>query len=196
MSPARPETGNPLNGVSPMKSLTQRIVWTVALVALLAPVSTAHAKDYPVPIKGTLTIVPESMSPFRHITGQVSHLGNAEGEILQTVNPNGSFSGNFKLYAANGDSLTGMVTGQLYPTNDPTVLGVIESVVFMGGTGRFTGATGTATGTGQVGALTGVALESFVGTISYPGSWSTLLLMRSDPWWDSRWSMVDRIALA
>jgi hypothetical protein len=162
-----------------MRSLTKRIAQTAAVVALLAPASTVIAKNQ-VPLKGTITIVPagvpEEFNPpiltqTRSITGQVSHLGQTEGVIVQNVNVlDLSFFGEFTMYAANGDSVTGEVTGKLSPTDDPNILEVDEDIIITGGTGRLAGATGTATGEGQAFRNTGRAEETFQGTISSPGS--------------------------
>jgi hypothetical protein len=165
-----------------MKSLMKRIAQTAAVVALLAPASTVMAGNQ-VPLKGDITIVPDgspsvviSTDPLivrqsRSITGIVSHLGRVEGTIVQNVNlQNLNFFGVFTLYGANGDSITGEVTGNLVFTEDPTILDVIEAINITGGTGRFAGATGSAIGDGQANRATGVALESFRGVISSPGS--------------------------
>jgi hypothetical protein len=157
-----------------------RIAQTLGVLALLATSSTVLAKDQ-VPLKGSLTIVPTPGIPdvtnfpirtqVRSITGQVSHLGRSEGMITQHINLlNLSFQGSFVLYAANGDSITGNVTGQLSTTSDPNVLEVSEMIFITGGTGRFAGATGSATGEGQAFHNTGEADETFQGTISSPGS--------------------------
>lgn len=160
-------------------NLTKRIAWTAAVVALLAPASTVMAKDQ-VPLKATLTIVPTRIPDVVHypyvtqtrfISGQVSHLGRSVGIIVQTINVlDFSFFGEFILYGASGDSITGEATGNLFPTNDPKIFDVKEDIVITGGTGRFEGATGRATGQGQAFSDTGRAVETFLGTISSPGS--------------------------
>jgi hypothetical protein len=164
-----------------MKILSNRIAQAAAVAALLAPAATsiAVAKDQ-VPLKGSLTIVKSTipddfqfpiLTQTRDISGLVSHLGRTEGTIVQHINVlNGHFMGEFTLFAANGDSVTGEVSGRLIPTADPNVRNVQETITITGGSGRFTGATGAATGQGQAFVDTGLAQETFEGTISSPGS--------------------------
>jgi hypothetical protein len=155
-----------------MRNLTKRIAQTVAVVALLAPASRATAGDL-VPLKGTITIVPDGTPTVvvsneppivrqqRHITGVVSHLGRVEGTIVQNVNRRDlTFAGSFVLIGANGDAVSGDVTGSLLFGDDPTALDVVEEIVITGGTGRFAGATGEADGEGLAFIATGRAEET------------------------------------
>lgn len=172
-------TGDLAQGAEPLRNLTKRIAQIVAVVAVLVPASDVVAKDE-VPLKGAITIVPEGiedelnfpiLTQVRVITGQVSHFGRVEGINVLHVNVlDLSFTGEFTLFAANGDSISGEVSGNLLPTDDPNVFEVEEDMVITGGTGRFTGATGTASGEGWAFHDTGRARETFQGTISRPGS--------------------------
>ena len=152
-------------------------LWVCTLAVLLSSTGALQPAFAQVcaPLKGTITIVPEGgttvfnppyLTQTRLITGNVSHLGAVEGVIVQNIDTRDlTFEGTFTLTAANGDLITGAVTGQLVPTADPTVFAVVEEIVVTGGTGRFATATGNASGTGFAYTGTGLAKETFSGTI-------------------------------
>jgi hypothetical protein len=157
-----------------MRKHIRRWVLAASALAFLAPASAAVAGDE-VPIKGNLTIVNGSMPGQRLITGNVSHLGAVTGVAWQqvfVVKGVLMFFDTFTLTAANGDMLFGTGTGTLTvsPTTPPGFLAVNETIMITNGTGRFAGATGSATGMGLADITTHVAQESFTGTISSPGS--------------------------
>jgi hypothetical protein len=143
--------------------------WVIAASALvvLAPASAALAGDQ-VPFEGSLTIIPQdSTGTMTAITGVVSHLGACTGCSMLS-NPQ-TLTGMFTLTAANGDQIFGQSMNGVFTSTGSFT----ENIVITGGTGRFANATGTAKGQGQVVfSSTGVpiALETFQGTISSPGS--------------------------
>ena len=108
-----------------------------------------------VPFKGRLegefTFTPDPPpSTFASVlldaTGQATHLGGftlkAPHRVdLATVPARGT--GTFELIAANGDKLTGQLTGLGTPTETPDVFSIVETYTIKGGTGRFAGATGS-----------------------------------------------------
>jgi hypothetical protein len=163
---------------------TFKCVLAASALCLLGPASAVVAGDQ-VPVKGKVTIVPDPQAPTvpissnppivqetRLISGIVSHLGSSTGVIVENINlADLSFVGTFTLQAANGDTIVGTATGVLLfnPAN-PGFFDVSETFTITGGTGRFAGATGSAIGQGQANRTTGVAQESFQGTISSPGS--------------------------
>ena len=57
------------------------------------------------------------------------------------------------------------LTGQASPTENPDVLSIVEMYTITGGTGRFTGATGSFTAERLLNSVTGVTHGSFDGTI-------------------------------
>jgi hypothetical protein len=71
--------------------------------------------------------------------------------------------------AANGDQLTLHGTGVSCATG-PTTVTVVDAFVVSGGTGRFSGASGSVTDTGTANLVTSTAVATFDGTISSPGS--------------------------
>jgi hypothetical protein len=78
----------------------------------------------------------------------------------------GSYTGTFHWIAANGDAISGPFFGQLIPTATQGVFDNSETAIVTGGTGRFTGATGMFTLTGQVNFNTLSFVLPWKGTIS------------------------------
>jgi hypothetical protein len=165
-----------------MRKHTWKWVLTASALSFLAPASTVVAGDQ-VPIKGNLTIVtgppisfiPPILTQYRFVTGNVSHLGNCTGRVVDHLDltffpsPLG-FVDDFTLTAANGDTITGVGTGKLVLNGATGFYDFTEAIVITGGTGRFAGATGSATAVGQADPTSGLTHESLEGTISSPGS--------------------------
>lgn len=79
-------------------------------------------------------------------TGNATHLGRFTFEYDELVDlATGTGTGTYELTAANGDTLTADWTGYGVPTEDPTVLLVVENATITGGTGRFVNASGSFT---------------------------------------------------
>lgn len=111
--------------------------------------------------------------------GQVPLLGRFAGagaEFAGNFTLLGAFSGVVDLdpsdgtdptvwVAANGDTVTNMTTS-FVPAPDGTY---VQTIVITGGTGRFAGATGSATITGNLDFATFAYDGTVVGTISHPG---------------------------
>lgn len=135
-----------------------------------------------VPFKGTVSgQIPEDMGPPVPGSGAcvfnffVSNVGNATqlGHFTGTSNfiPNvcdGSYTGTFNWIAANGDTITGPFFGQLIPTATPGLFDNTETAIITGGTGRFSGASGMLTLSGQVNFVTHSFVLPWQGTISKP----------------------------
>ena len=81
-----------------------------------------------------------------------------------------TYTGFFYWIAANGDQISGPFSGYLTPTAMPGVFDNHETAIVTGGTGRFTGATGLFTLTGQVNFITSSFVLPWQGTISSVGS--------------------------
>lgn len=124
-------------------------------------------------IHGTLLQAIEVGSPppisVRHLEGEgtASHLGRFTVVADFTVNlVTLTGSGSVAFTAANGDVLTGTVTGVAVVSGG--IAAVTETVTITGGTGRFVGATGTLTVTRHVVLATGVSSGTIDGTIMLP----------------------------
>jgi hypothetical protein len=135
-----------------------------------------------VPFKGRLegkfTFTPDPPpSTFASVlldaTGHATHVGGFRLEAphrvdLATVPARGA--GTCELIAANGDKLTGQLTGLGTPTETPDVFSIVETYTIKGGTGRFAGATGSFTAERTVNLAPPLwTTGSFEGTISLPG---------------------------
>jgi hypothetical protein len=164
-----------------MKSrrITLAFALAIAVVAMWLPFNHVAAADQ-VPLKGTFvsnSIVTVNF-PVLHAStdgvGELSHLGrttfHSEIDILigpQTVTGTGTFT------AANGDTLTAIVSGTVSFPDAQGISKLNLTDTFTGGTGRFAGASGSASVTGfsqATGPTTGIDLTNISGTISSVGS--------------------------
>ena len=120
-------------------------------VAVLSPAASANAEGTDRPFMGTvsgtvsLNVLTGAMTA--HAEGVATHLGEytAGLEGTATITPTGVFgSGTQTTVAANGDELTGT-----YTLSTPGAPGVAHTTTIVttatGGTGRFSGASGTVT---------------------------------------------------
>ena len=109
-----------------------------------------------------------------HVTARATHMGNAQGAALITLNVTDfTYVGHTIWVASNGDSVSLTFEGQFVPTATAGVLQNVETFEVVGGTGRFKGANGAGVASGLLDAATLVPLKGtvpFVGTISSPGS--------------------------
>jgi hypothetical protein len=100
-------------------------------------------------------------------TGEATHLGRFTVEFPHTVNfATRTGEGTFTFTAANGDTLTADFTGQAQPG---PIVSIAEDATITGGTGRFTGATGSFTVQRQFDPASGTTKGSFEGTLSSVG---------------------------
>jgi len=72
--------------------------------------------------------------------------------------------------AANGDQIVVETTGKNSATANPTIRFRTGPYVVTGGTGRFSGASGSGTATATINMATGTSTATFVGVLSTPGS--------------------------
>jgi hypothetical protein len=174
------------NRESSRRSAVARYLITLLLAcfaAVFLSAATPAAAGDQVPFNGTVSgqIPPDF---FTHtVPGNpclldffVNNSGNATvlGPFTGTAEfrPNlcdGSYTGTFHWIAANGDAISGPFFGQLIPTATPGVFDNNETAIVTGGTGRFTGATGMFTLTGQVNFNTLSFVLPWQGTISSVG---------------------------
>lgn len=97
----------------------------------------------------------------------LTHLGLTDFYGEQDINlAAGTQSGWRRLTAANGDELYFTHSGKSTPAG-PGQVKFTATLTFVGGTGRFAGATGTAIGTGGANLITRSASVTIVGRISY-----------------------------
>ena len=102
-------------------------------------------------------------------TGTATQLGQFTFDYDETVDlSTGAGTGTYEFTAANGDRLTADWTGSGFPTDDPTVLRIVEHATINGGTGRFANASGS---------FTVERLFSFVSN-SGPGSFEGTIRLR------------------
>ena len=163
------------------------IVPGIALAACSAdaPTSVRLAPDQPTttkasvasrPIKGrcSLSIVSTTPYPappvFRQVsegTCELSQLGRTKVHFIQVVNfGNGTqHSLSLSYRAANGDVLQAASAGTSVPT--PTGVDFSATITFLGGTGRFASATGSAHANGSANLASATSWYSLDGSISY-----------------------------
>jgi hypothetical protein len=104
-------------------------------------------------------------------SGSATYLGRYTYSSTECFNPDtGSFTGVPTLTAANGDTLTGTYSGQVFPTPDPNVIEYEEVLVVTAGTGRFAGAHGEFEVVGVANLSTGEYAQTMSGTLSRPHS--------------------------
>ena len=100
-------------------------------------------------------------------TGTGTHLGLYTATFTATVTlATGSATGNISITAASGDRLDATFVGQGTPAAEPNVASIEEVATIHGGTGRFSGATGTFTIRGILDQVTGESSGSFDGSIN------------------------------
>ena len=153
---------------------------TAALLAALA-CGTAFAGPTNVPFKATLVVQEQirpdparcQANPYLAGTtagsGQASHLGAVTGSGTDCITPTSAYTyafsnGKLTLIAANGDELRADYAGALTPSATPPIFVVAGTYRITGGTGRFSGASGT----GAVGGLTN--LQTGQGTLELNGN--------------------------
>lgn len=111
--------------------------------------SAGHATPFKGTLEGTYTLA--FPSPLILLvegtgTGHATQLGQFTFDYDETVNlSTGVGTGTYEFTAANGDKLTAHWTGAGFPTDDPTVLRIVENATINGGTGRFANASGSFT---------------------------------------------------
>jgi hypothetical protein len=197
-SPLTPDSGALIDVLAHERSTTMhRITHLVLSLALVAAVATGmiavphHAAAASlVPFHATMnetflfqapTCDPNMICSPITGSGQATHLGRTSEaaevfvDLLNPPAPNClSETRTVTLTGANGDQITLALTGQSCVTaGQPGTLTVgtaADSWVVTGGTGRFSGATGSGTNTALIDGATLTAVTTFTGTLSTPGS--------------------------
>jgi len=159
----------------------RRLALALALLAALAAMprqAAAAARPFSATVAETFTLAMCEPTPSVCVTvagsGHATHLGLVR-EAAFTVSDSASDAGPdchpetraTTLTAANGDQLTLQATGRNCLTG-PTTLIAWDDYVVTGGTGRFSGASGS----GTIGAL--VNLASLTATVTFSGALSSV----------------------
>ena len=158
-----------------------RICWTTRIVVttlvLLGLVRSAAAGPQ-VPFQGTITASEVSViTSFPLVTynwkfsGQATHFGRCTGVFQATINVlTTARATSITLTAPNGDSISGIYNWDSAPSGKLNIVTVTTTFRITGGTGRFAGASGGGSGTGQFNTVTGMGTGVFNGTVSSPGA--------------------------
>ena len=156
----------------------------VALFAVLVTVPQPASATSLVPFRAIMfervisldICAPMQRCPISEGSGQATHLGKTSetvAVIVDLAHPDaaGCFPEVRKTIftAANGDQIMMTSTGKSCSTG-PTTVTAVDSYVVTGGTGRFSGASGSGTNTALVDLTSRTAVVTFIGTLSSPGS--------------------------
>jgi hypothetical protein len=130
------------------------IAGLVLAFGVLAPATAlgkAGGTDRPISVhqSGTTVVDVGTLAFTTETTGIVSHMGKSTAEIEGVITLTGpdtfTIAGSAVIVAANGDELFGTFTGSGTNTPGGGSEGTVD-VTYSGGTGRFTNASGTASG--------------------------------------------------
>ena len=158
-----------------MKSIIPLFFTLAAFSATLA--SPPTTRDFSV--VGSIETTDEVVFNFPAMTmnstvdgaGQASQLGRyafhmeVEVDLITETS-----AGTFSIEAADGDQLTGTVTGIGADTIEENVFQLTELLTIEGGTGRFEGASGTITLVRIANAVTQLGVGTIEGTVTVPGN--------------------------
>ena len=156
------------------------VVTGIAVLLLLVLATTAFAAPAaakgPVPFKGSIQSVentvfepPATLHIDANGSGNATHLGRyAVTYQVEVDNSTGMGVGSLTFVAANGDSIFADGLGQGNPSDVPGVNRIVERYTITGGTGRFTGATGSFTVERLLTLESGVSSGRFDGQIVIP----------------------------
>ena len=161
-----------------MKRILNINVLTLTALVLLGTVSVmAIERPFALNAKGVATFITDQAgNPIRadvSSSGTATHLGlvTTVGTINFTPDPANPgrllTSGSGTMTAANGDTVQLELNGALVPTPGSATATDKFDVRFVGGTGRFAGAHGTADGVVVVNLITGAFELTIVGDINY-----------------------------
>jgi hypothetical protein len=165
-----------------MKSRRIALTFTLAIaaIAIWLPVNHVAAADQ-VPFKGTFvfsfSLVPVSQTVL-HVTadgvGRTAHLGKTTFHSESDIDVlTGIETGSVFYTAANGDTVSATFVGLATPPDAQGMSELAGTDTFTGGTGRFSGANGSADFTAitqNTGPTAGIGQLTIKGTVSSPGS--------------------------
>jgi hypothetical protein len=143
------------------------------VTAAVAVPTSANARD--LRIHGSLettesqVLTPPTLLVQLEGIGNASHLGrfvlDTEAVIFL---PTASGEGEFEISTGSGATLFGLLAGQAFPDPDSDLVPVVETLTITGGTGRFSGATGTLTVDRVASRSTGVSTGTIEGIVTLP----------------------------
>jgi hypothetical protein len=157
------------------KRKMQAVLGVVAAACLSGIVGAADQVPFTARISGVSTFNPQTGSEDFRGLGRATHLGRSSAHLQHIVTPDIEVvQGRFTLRAANGDLVCGSYSGQgTIEREDPLLIQFLGAYTIEGGTGRFSGATGSGEISGLVdpfpdtGEPTGAETDlTFEGTIS------------------------------
>ena len=163
------------------RSLCQKWGGLLGIAAAVSLVSVAFGGGQ-VPIKGkfvtefAMVSGPPVVQIVVNGAGQASHLGLSQCVSTdETVDftQGGKMTGTLAFLAANGDKLIARMEALTVPDFPNDVVNYAGTLTFVGGTGRFQNATGSAQFEGAASPIqgpTGRGWFSFAGTVSSPGA--------------------------
>lgn len=166
------------------RSLAVSTLRVALSAAAIAVATTAVAGPTNVPFKATFVTQEQPLHPdpicqtalhligITALSGHASHLGATTGVSSDCVTPTSPYTfsfanGKLTAIAANGDELRAEYSGTLSPTATPPIYAIAGSYHITGGTGRFSGASGSGTLQGIDNIQTGQGQLHLSGVISY-----------------------------
>ena len=156
------------------QSILSYIAASLMAATMISVTTPASAKDQ-VPFKGVVAGSVISITPLDECHqlseavngGNATQLGRFTGTAEFVLNVcDLTYVGTYVFTAANGDSISGPLSGSLTPTDVQGVFDNTEIAFITGGTGRFANATGTFNLGGQIDLNTGTFSLPWEGTIS------------------------------
>lgn len=160
-------------------------VAAMCVVIVLVPQQAGAASLVPfhARVAETFMAAPCAPTPSLCVTntgsGQATHLGNIRESTVTVLNlaskpgPGCTTDGHAEtrtttFVAANGDQITLEASGYSCPTGE-TTLTAVDAYVVTGGTGRFSGASGSGTINSMIDLANGTAVDTFNGVLSAVG---------------------------
>ena len=151
-----------------MKRFPHSVCLALAVLALLALGRSAPAEERPFQLqRGHInpSVVEDTFASV-DVFGEITHLGRTQGGGLVVLSPTGTYTfdviGTIVFIAANGDRLYATFVGSGFLDDFLRIAGLEGTLTFVGGTGRFADASGSA----DLMFLSGVG-SSIEGTIDY-----------------------------
>jgi hypothetical protein len=158
------------------RSVASLVMVVVVVLGLAGPVAAGEQVPLEGSLEGTFTRTPVLGTPFVDIEltgwGQATQLGQFTLDMPHRVDfskPPPKGAGAFTLTAANGDTVFGTVSGEATPTDVPGVIYGVETMIILGGTGRFAGASGQFVMERLIDTVNLTTIGAFEGTVSHPG---------------------------
>jgi hypothetical protein len=176
--PIRSNTREPAS-FARLTSMNRRAAWLAAMIVLLAlalPIGAVATVGIGVDgvENGTFQVLGTCNNGLLLQvtgTGHATYLGDYRGQYRECFDPSTGLvvDGSFTLTTANGDTVFGTFTGQAIPTDESNVH-YDDPGVITGGTGRFTGASGSMNTAGIANLATGQYSGTLSGSMSRPAS--------------------------